>query len=227
MPSDNREIITRKDIIMKKYTKEEELLNTISHSLGIVAGIVIGILFFIKSAGSGDAYVIVSLLLYLFGMLSSYISSTAYHACSPDNPLKLKLRKCDHAAIYWHIAGSYSPITLIALRDCGYWGWGLFIFVWLCAIAGTIISLRKLKPHNRVETVCFVLMGMVVLVAFKPLLEAVPFSVVGWIIAEGVCYVAGAVLYSFHKLKHMHSVFHIFVLLGTICHMVAVWKIIG
>ena len=125
------------------------------------------------------------------------------------------------------IAGSYSPITLIALRDSGYWGWGLFFFVWLCAIVGTIISLRKLKPHNRIETVCFVLMGLLVLVAFKPLLDAVSFSVVGWLIAEGVCYITGAVLYSFHKVKHMHSVFHIFVLLGTICHMVAVWKIIS
>ena len=213
--------------MMKKYTKEEELLNTISHSLGIVAGIVMGVLFFIKSAGSGDAYVTVSLLLYLFGMLSSYISSTAYHACSPDNPLKLKLRKCDHAAIYWHIAGSYSPITLIALRDCGYWGWGLFIFVWLCAIAGSFASFYGLKKQSRIETACYVLMGLVVLVAFKTLLEAVEFSVVAWLIAEGVCYITGAVFYSFHKVKYIHTIFHLFVLMGTACHMVVVWKVLS
>jgi hemolysin III len=160
-------------------------------------------------------------------MLGSYIASTSYHACPAERPLKQTLRKFDHAAIYWHIAGSYSPITLVAMRDTGWWGWGLFIFVWLCATAGTILSMYKLKKHNKLETVCYVLMGMVVLVAFKPLLEAVSFSIVAWIIAEGVCYITGAVLYSFHKVKYIHTVFHFFVLLGTICHMIAVWYVIN
>ena len=212
---------------MKKYTKEEEKFNAISHLIGIIIGCVVCVLFLGKATQHGDSLTILSVILYIFGMLSSYITSTSYHACSPEKPLKMKLRKFDHAAIYWHIAGSYSPITLVAMRNSDYWGWGLFIFVWLCAIAGTIVSLRKLKPHNRIETACFVLMGMVVLVAFKPLLDAASFNIVGWIIAEGVCYVTGAILYSFHKVKHMHSVFHIFVLLGTICHMVAVWKILS
>ena len=211
---------------MKKYTKEEEKFNAISHSIGILIGAIVGALFLATAIKGGDALEVFSIALYIFGTLASYIFSTSYHACSPEKALKQKLRKFDHAAIYWHIAGCYSPITLVAMRHSDYWGWGLFTFVWLCAIAGTIISLRKLKPHNRVETVCFVLMGMVVLVAFKPLLEAVPFNIVAWIIAEGVCYVTGAVLYSLHKIKHMHSVFHVFVLMGTICHMVAVWKII-
>ena len=212
---------------MKKYTKEEEMFNAISHFIGIIIGCAVGALFIGKAAQQGDSLTILSVILYIFGMLSSYISSTSYHACPPEKALKMKLRKFDHAAIYWHIAGSYSPITLVAMRNSDYWGWGLFIFVWLCAIAGTIVSLRKLKPHNRIETSCFVLMGMVVLIAFKPLLDAVSFNIVGWIIAEGVCYVTGAILYSLHKVKHMHSVFHIFVLLGTICHMIAVWKIIS
>ncbi|MBQ5664057.1 MAG: hemolysin III family protein, partial [Bacteroidaceae bacterium] len=178
---------------MKKYTKNEEKFNAISHSVGILIGCAVSILFLATALQHGNSLTIFSIVLYILGMLSSYISSTSYHACSPDRALKMKLRKFDHAAIYWHIAGSYSPITLVALRNSGYWGWGLFFFVWLCAIAGTIISLRKLKSHSRIETVCFVLMGMVVLVAFKPLLDAVSFNVVGWIIAEGVCYVAGAV----------------------------------
>lgn len=212
---------------MKIYTKEEERFNAISHSIGILIGCGISTLFLGTALLHGDSLTILSIILYIFGMLSSYIFSTSYHACPPDKALKMKLRKFDHAAIYWHIAGSYSPITLIALRNSGYWGWGLFFFVWLCAIAGTVISLRKLKTHNKFETICFVLMGLLVLIAFKPLIEAVNFSVVGWLIAEGVCYITGAILYSYHKVKHMHSVFHIFVLLGTICHMVAVWKIIN
>jgi hemolysin III len=99
--------------------------------------------------------------------------------------------------------------------------------VWLCAIAGSFASFYGLKKQSRIETACYVLMGLVVLVAFKTLLEAVEFSVVAWLIAEGVCYITGAVFYSINKKKYMHTVFHFFVLLGTVCHMMAVWDILN
>lgn len=211
----------------KKYTREEEKFNVISHTVGILMSCVVGGIFLRVALNGGDIYLIVSVLLYVLGVSSSYVFSTAYHACSPLSPAKQLLRKLDHAAIYWHIAGCYSPVTLVALRESGYWGWGLFVFVWLCAVVGTVLSLRRLKTHNRLETVCYVLMGMLVLVAFKPLMDAVPISVIAWLIAEGVCYVAGAVLYSFHRVKYMHSVFHVFVLLGDICHMLVVWYVLA
>lgn len=210
----------------KRYTAEEEKFNVVSHAVGILMSCVVGGIFLCTALKGDDTCLIVSIILYIFGVASSYIFSTAYHACPSHSPTKRLLRKFDHAAIYWHIAGCYSPVTLVALRESGYWGWGLFVFVWLCAIVGTILSLRKLKTHNRLETVCYVLMGMLVLVAFKPLMDAVPISVIAWLVAEGVCYVTGAVLYSFHKVKYMHSVFHIFVLLGDMCHMLVVWHII-
>ena len=102
-----------------------------------------------------------------YGRLLS--SSTLYHSLKHHNPWKRRLRHWDHAAIYWHIAGSYSPITLIALREDGGWGWGLFGFVWLCAIIGTVVSFRKMEEHSYVETVCYILMGLSVLVVFKQL----------------------------------------------------------
>lgn len=132
------------------------------------------------------------------------------------------MRKWDHAAIYWHIAGAYSPITLVALREAGYWGWALFVFVWLCAIVGTVMSFRRLSAHSNLETLCFIGMGLSVLVAFKPLLDNVSLTAVSWLIAEGVAYITGAVFYSLNKRKYMHTVFHFFVLLGEICHAVAV-----
>jgi hemolysin III len=164
--------------------------------------------------------------LYMFGMLGSYIASTVYHACPAHSKWKERLRKWDHAAIYWHIAGSYSPITLVALREQGYWGWTLFGFVWLCAIVGTIMSFRKLQEHSNLETICYVLMGLVVLVAFKPLMDAVSPHAVGWIIGEGACYITGALFYSLNKRPYMHSVFHFFVLGGSVCHILAVWDIL-
>ena len=98
---------------------------------------------------------------------ASDIASTLYHSMKHHSKWKERLRKWDHAAIYWHIAGSYSPLTLVALREQGYWGWSLFSFVWLCAIAGTIVSFIHLKEHSNLETLCFIGMGLSVLVAFK------------------------------------------------------------
>lgn len=209
-----------------RYNKNEEILNSTSHAAGILLGIVIGIIFLIWCFRSGDGWASTAVILYLIGMLGSYITSTVYHALPRRWKAKAVWRKFDHAAIYWHIAGSYSPITLIALREQGYWGWALFCFVWLCAIAGTIVSFLKLKEHSNWETACFVGMGLSVLVAFKPLIDSVSTAAVIWIIAEGVCYITGAVFYSFNKVRYMHSVFHFFVLAGSVCHIIAVWDVL-
>ena len=158
--------------------------------------------------------------------LASYAASTLYHSMKHHSKWKERLRKWDHAAIYWHIAGSYSPLTLVALRTQGYWGWALFVFVWTCAIVGTIISFVRLKEHSNVETFCFIGMGLSVLVAFKPLMDSVSAAAVIWLIAEGVSYITGAVFYSFNKTKYMHSVFHFFVLAGSVCHIIAVWDVL-
>lgn len=211
----------------KTYTPQEEKLNVATHAFGILAGAIMSIIF-VKNvvANGGDGRALASVLLYAFGMLSSYIFSTLYHASRPGTAVRLRLRKLDHSAIYWHIAGSYSPLTLIAMRDAGYWGWGIFIFCWLCAIVGTFLSLARLKMHNRLETICYVAMGLTILVAMKEFYNAVSLPVFLWVIGEGVAYIVGAVLYSCHKVKYMHSVFHLFVLLGSACHIIAVWKII-
>jgi hemolysin III len=174
--------------------------------------------------------------LYLFGMLGSYVASTIYHALPRRSVWKERLRRWDHAAIYWHIAGSYSPLTLTALLQTNYQlsiincqlsvGWSLFSFVWLCAIAGTIVSFVHLKEHSNLETFCFIGMGLSVLIAFKPLINSVSMAAIVWIIAEGVCYITGALFYSFHKKRYMHSVFHFFVLAGSVCHIVAVWDVL-
>ena len=211
---------------MKKfYTRKEELWNSWSHASGIVIGVVIGIIFLVWCIRSESNWATIGVALYLFGMLMSYITSTVYHALPAHSVWKERLRKWDHAAIYWHIAGSYSPITLVAMHD-GYWGWALFIFVWTAAIAGTISSFIRLKDHSHLETLCFCLMGLSVLAAFKPLLDCVSTAAVVWIIAEGVCYITGALFYSLNKRRFMHTVFHFFVLAGSICHIIAVWDIL-
>lgn len=211
---------------MIRYTKKEEIWNATSHGGGILMGVVFGVIFLVWCFQADNNWARVGVILYLFGMLGSYLASTLYHSMKHHSKWKERLRKWDHAAIYWHIAGSYSPLTLVALREQGYWGWGLFCFVWACAIAGTVISFVKLKEHSNVETFCFIGMGLSVLVAFKPLVDSVSTAAVTWIIAEGVSYITGAVFYSLNKTKYMHSVFHFFVLAGSVCHIIAVWDVL-
>lgn len=211
----------------KKYSKGEERLNVISHAVGFVCALAVSV-FFVGEviAKGGDGWSLASMLLYAVGMLSSYAFSTAYHATRVGTSARRLLRKFDHAAIYWYIAGCYSPITLIAMRDIGYWGWGIFAFCWLCAIVGTLLCLRKQKKQNILETVCYVLMGLTILVAMKQFYNAVSLSAFLWVVGEGVAYIAGAVLYSIHKVKYVHAIFHFFVMLGTLCHMIAVWQVL-
>lgn len=219
-------ILNDKPLMKPFYTHREEMWNSWSHAAGILLGVVIGVVFLYWCFRVRDGWATIGVSLYLLGMLGSYAASTAYHALRPGSLWKERLRKWDHAAIYWHIAGSYSPITLIALRKEGLWGWLLFAFVWACAIGGTISSLRKLKPHSNLETLTYVGMGLSVLVAFKPLLQAVEVASVAWIIAEGVMFVTGAVFYSLRRRRYSHTIFHFFVLAGSLCHIVAVWGIL-
>ncbi len=211
---------------MIRYTKKEEIWNAASHGGGILLGVVFGIIFLVWCFQADNNWARVGVILYLFGMLGSYVASTLYHSMKHHSKWKERLRRWDHAAIYWHIAGSYSPLTLVVLRSQGYWGWSLFVFVWACAIAGTITSFVHLKEHSNLETICFVGMGLSVLVAFKPLMDSVSEAAIIWLIAEGVSYITGAVFYSLNKKKYMHSVFHFFVLAGSVCHIIAVWDVL-
>ncbi|MCF0179080.1 MAG: hemolysin III family protein [Bacteroidales bacterium] len=211
-------------MMQKVYSKTEELLNTWSHAFGILGGMIMGIILMVWSVMHMDGYMIWGISLYMFGMIGSYIASTIYHALPVESKWKLRLRKWDHAAIYWHIAGSYSPLTLAVMWQQSVWGLILFIFVWSCAILGTIISFAKVKnKHNYFETIAFVGMGLSIIVAFKPLLDCAGLIAVSWIVAEGVCYITGAIFYSLRK-RFMHAVFHFFVLAGSACHIIAIWQ---
>lgn len=217
---------------MKKpqtYSLPEEILNFTTHGVGVLAGLAVCIFFLIRGSAIDSPYASFSLGLYLFGVVSSYLTSTVYHAIPSSHArAKAVARKFDHAAIYWHIAGSYSPLTLIGMHDGGHptWAWAIFGVVWFSALVGTGLSFRKMKAQSYLETVCYVLMGLTILVAFKPFYDSCGLQIVLWVAAEGVAYITGAVLYSFKKIPYIHSVFHLFVILGDICHMVATWKML-
>lgn len=213
---------------LNTYSLPEEITNFTTHGLGFIMSLAVCVFFIVKGSVADSWIVLFSLILYLIGVCSSYAASTVYHAIpSSRERAKAIARKFDHAAIYWHIAGSYSPLTLIAMRTgAPAWAWVIFGFVWLCAIVGTALSFRKMKAQSYLETTCYVLMGLTILIAFKPFYDTCGLAIVLWVVGEGVAYITGAVLYSFKKVPYMHSVFHVFVILGDVCHMIATWKVL-
>lgn len=211
-----------------RYSVKEERANTYSHGIGVAFSIVAGVFLLRKAIVSHNPWAIVSDTVFIISLTLMYLSSTLYHA-DKNRKTKQIRRKFDHAAIYAQIAGSYTPFTLIVLRENGAWGWSLFGVIWAAAAIGITLSLMKLKSGSKLETICYVAMGWAVVIAFKPLIDSLTaansISVLYWLIAGGLFYTIGAVLYSFKKIQYMHAIWHLFVLGGSICHVIAIWKI--
>ena len=208
----------------QQYTRHEEIANFATHGVGIFLGVAASVWLLIKALRC-DLWAISSVSVYIVCMIFSYISSTLYHACK-EGKRKVTLRKFDHVAIYFHIAGTYTFFTLTVLRHAAFWGWLLFSVVWMAALAGSYISFKGKGIGNRIETVCYVAMGLVVCVAFKPLIDTLrpmeTLDILWYIIAGGACYILGALFYSFKKIPYIHSVFHLFVIGGSIFHVLAI-----
>ena len=215
---------TRKKDMKTRFTAVEERWNCGTHAIGLIIGL-IGF-YFLFGINYNDKATTVGLSLNLFGMFASYFFSAVYHGCSPESDWKLPLRKCDHAAIYWHIAGAYSSMTLPLLHHSNFPALQLFSFVWLCAIVGTWLSFRQLKQHSHLKTVSYVAMGLSVTVAIKPLADIVTSEAMTWLIGEGVFYIVGATFYSLYRRRYMHTVFHLMVIGGTVCHLMVVWHLL-
>jgi hemolysin III len=209
----------------KHYTKNEETANAATHGIGILLGMAAGIWLLLKALCYSDLWAVSSVSVYIVCMLFSYIASTLYHACR-EGKRKETLRKFDHVAIYFHIAGTYTFFTLTILRNAAFWGWLLFFIIWIIALTGSYISFKGKGIGNRIETICYVAMGLVICVAFKPLYDTLhsmnALNILWYIIAGGLSYILGAFLYSFKKIKYIHSVFHLFVIGGSIFHILAI-----
>lgn len=214
--------------IEKFYTLREERANYITHGLALLISIAATYVLLRKAIIAEDGWAIFAYALFGFGMIACMGSSTIYHYV--QQPVrKAKLRHFDHASIYLLIAASYSPFTLILLREEEYWGWLLFALVWVIAIVGITISFRPLRKNSHLKTISYVVMGLIVLVAFRPMINAAgrnsSMDTVYWIVAGGVFYIVGAAIYATAKKEFVHALFHLFVLLGLASHIYAAWLI--
>ncbi len=155
-------------------------------------------------------------------MMLLYGTSALYHAL-PAGRAKAWLARCDHAAIYLFIAGSYTPFVLGVLH--GGWGWVLFGIVWAMAAIGVMAKLLNRLRHPLWSTGLYVAMGWVAVVAVVPLVNRMPGAGLAWLVAGGLSYTAGAVVFLFDsRVRFAHFIWHLFVLAGSVCHFVAVLR---
>ncbi len=205
---------------MNEYSKNEELLNTLSHAIGIALSIVAAVLLMIKAIRLASPVYIVSFGVFALSLLILYSASTFYHGAT-DISAKQKLKVFDHAAIYVLIAGSYTPFALIILPDA--WGWSMFGVEWTLALTGIILKLFYTGRFEKISTAAYVLMGWIVIIAIKPLIDNLSQEGVMWLFIGGIFYTLGALLYLIKKIPYNHAIFHVFVLLGSFSHFVSVY----
>lgn len=205
---------------VKYYESKEEKLNVITHGLGLLLSIAALVLLVVYASKYGTVWHITSFAIFGASLIVLYAASTLYHYAK--NPsLRFKLNILDHSAIYVLIAGTYTPFCLVVLK--GWVGWTIFGVSWGLALIGIIFKIFYIGKYDRISTIAYVLMGWVIIFAIKPLINEFPVKGLMWLLAGGLAYSIGAILYSRKSMRYNHAIFHVFVLIGSFCHFMAVF----
>lgn len=203
----------------RPYSVGEEIANAVTHGLGAVMGIVAFTLLVVFAARSGEATKLASAIVYGLTLVLLYTTSTLYHSF-PWPRVKHVFKVLDHAGIYLLIAGTYTPFTLVTLADEG--GWRLFALVWALAIAGIAVEAAWVNRPGWLSAVIYLGMGWLALLMIGPLQENLSPAGLWLLVAGGLCYTLGTVFYVLKRVRYMHAVWHVFVLAGSVCHVLAV-----
>lgn len=202
--------------------KIKDSFSGFSHLAGAVLSVA-GLFLLVRYAlENGTVWHIVSFSIFGTSLILLYTASSLYHLLTVSEKGTKILRKIDHMMIYVLIAGTYTPVCLIPLR--GGWGWSLLISIWGIAMAGIILKVLWFNVPRRLYTFFYLLMGWLIVIAFIPLVKTMPAAAIFWLVAGGLLYTTGAIIYGtkWPKLKlkgfGFHEVFHIFVLYGSFCH---------
>jgi hemolysin III len=207
--------------------EREERLNTLTHGLGACAASIAAVLLIAEASRRGGGAQIVGAVAFGVSMLLLYVASTLYHD-TQNALLKARFKVFDHCAIFLLIAGTYTPFTLVALKDSG--GVWLLPTIWALAAAGIVFKLFFTGRFKLVSTLIYLAMGWLVVTVIGPMWRAITPSCAFWLAAGGFAYTLGAGFYMAKKIPYTHAIWHGFVLLGTGCHYVAVttqvWQIL-
>lgn len=216
-----------KDRKLPDYTRGEEIFNMASHAVGAAFGVFALISCVVKAASQHDPWAVVTGAIYGFSLIVLYTISSVYHGLA-GNMGKKVMQVIDHCVIYLLICGTYTPIALCALREHSpVLAWIIFGAVWAAGALGTVFTAIDLKKYAVLSMVCYIGIGWCIVLAIKPLLAVLPWAAFMWLLAGGIAYTVGAVLYGIgSRCRYMHSVFHLFVLAGSAMHYVAIIKYI-
>ncbi len=208
---------------LPNYTRTEEKMNMITHIIGGAFGVVALVLCIIIAAKNQNVWGIVTGSIYGFSMIALYTVSSIYHGLHKNMGKKV-MQVIDHCTVYFLIAGTYTPILLVSLRQVNEKiAWTLFAVVWgLTLIAATLTAI-DLNKYKKFSMACYIGIGWSIIFAIKPTIQALTLPGFLLMLAGGIAYTVGAVLYHVgKKVKYIHSVFHIFVLLGTVLHFLCI-----
>ena len=206
-----------RDRILPTYTKGEEIFNMTSHIVGAVLGVVATVLCIIFAAVNGNCYGIISGAIYGATMIVLYTMSSIYHGLSPKLKSKKVFQILDHCSIFLLIAGSYTPFALCTIRENNpVWGWVIFGSIWFLAILGITLNSIDIKKYKKFSMICYLLMGWFIILKASILPQTLTWNGFILLLAGGVAYTIGAVIYGIGKKhKYAHSIFHLFILLGS------------
>ena len=205
---------------IKYYSPIEEKININSHAIGFILSLAASVLLVTHASLHGNVWHVVSFSIFGASLVILYVASTCYHSTKKPE-LRSRLRIIDHASIYVLIAGTYTPFTLVTLK--GSIGWVIFGVTWGLALTGIILKLFFTGRYKFISTLMYVFMGWVIIFAIKPLINNLPLEGLLWLVAGGMAYTIGAILYSIKKIKFNHAIFHVFVFIGSFSHFVAVF----
>ena len=197
----------------------EELWNAITHGLGAILSVAGGAVLITLAALNGTEWQLISAIVFTMALMLLYTASTLYHSI-PHTSAKQKLKVFDHCAIYILIAGSYTPFTLIGLREHG--GWWLFGIIWILALAGVIFKLFYTGRFELISTLIYIGMGWLAVFAIKPMLQHIDSATLIWLFTGGFFYTLGTIFYMSKKIRYTHAIWHVFVMLGSASHFVAI-----
>jgi len=203
----------------RRQSVGEEIANSVSHGVGLIAGAIAAPFLIFAGMRRGHSGFLVGACIFAATVILMYLASTLYHAL-PESRTKRVFRVVDHGSIYLLIAGTYSPFTLGMLR--GAWGWTLFGIVWGLAVAGILMKSTGRAWHPVFSTSLYLLMGWLALIAVRPLWAHLPGASIAWLAAGGLAYTVGVGFYAATRIPYGHFVWHLFVVAGTTCHVLAV-----
>lgn len=201
------------DFLRRKYTLGEELFNAITHGIGALLSVAGCVILLVRCHQLGGGVAAVSSAIYGTTLIILYTMSTLYHALANEKA-KAVFRVFDHVTIYLLIAGTYTPYTLACLG--GALGWTLFGIVWAAAIVGIVFSSISLRRFQKLSMICYIAMGWVILIAIKPLWQVIGTLPMVFLVIGGVLYTGGVLFYQMKESRYMHSIWHLFVIAGSI-----------